>query len=184
MLDPRPGPRNRPALGRARDPRAGLRHRRERRPAVTTAQAPTLADLEAARARIDGIAQVAVYPSETLSRLAGRPVQLRGGEPAAHRRVQDPRRRQHDPFPLTPPGHGSGVVAASAGNHGQAVAWAAREAGIAATGVHAARLADGEGGRDAKLRRERRACRRRLRRVAHGRAGVRRRDRRHLHPRL
>ena len=41
-------------------------------------RAPTLADLEAARARIAGIARVTpVYPSETLSRLAGRPVQLK-----------------------------------------------------------------------------------------------------------
>ena len=45
---------------------------------LTTAQAPTLADLEAARARIAGIARVTpVYPSETLSRLAGRDVQLK-----------------------------------------------------------------------------------------------------------
>ena len=45
---------------------------------TTTRRAPTLADLEAARARIDGIARVTpVYPSETLSRLAGRPVQLK-----------------------------------------------------------------------------------------------------------
>ena len=34
---------------------------------------------------------------------------------------------------LSPAERAAGVVAASAGNHGQAVAWAAREAGIAAT---------------------------------------------------
>ena len=44
----------------------------------TTRTAPTLADLEAARARIDGIARVTpVYPSETLSRLSGCSVQLK-----------------------------------------------------------------------------------------------------------
>ena len=45
----------------------------------TKTAAPTLADIEAARKRIDGIARVTpVYPSETLSRLAGRPIQLFG----------------------------------------------------------------------------------------------------------
>ena len=45
---------------------------------MKTTAAPTLADVEAARARIAGIARVTpVYSSETLSRLAGRTVQLK-----------------------------------------------------------------------------------------------------------
>jgi threonine dehydratase len=100
---------------------------------LTTAQAPTLADLEAARARIDGIARVTpVYPSETLSRLAGRPVQLKA-ENLQRTGAFKIRGAVNTIHSLTSEERASGVVAASAGNHGQAVAWAAREAGIAAT---------------------------------------------------
>jgi threonine dehydratase len=100
---------------------------------MTTAQAPTLADLEAARARIAGIARVTpVYPSETLSRLAGRPVQLKA-ENLQRTGAFKIRGAVNTLHSLTPEERGAGVVAASAGNHGQAVAWAAREAGIAAT---------------------------------------------------
>ena len=72
-----------------------------------------------------------VYPSETLSRLAGRRVSLKAENlqrtgsfkiRGAYNRVsQLPEERR-----------AAGVVAASAGNHGQAVAWAAREVGAAA----------------------------------------------------
>jgi threonine dehydratase len=100
---------------------------------MTTAQAPTLADLEAARARIAGIARVTpVYPSDTLSRLAGRPVQLKA-ENLQRTGAFKIRGAVNTIHSLTPEERGAGVVAASAGNHGQAVAWAAREAGIAAT---------------------------------------------------
>jgi threonine dehydratase len=100
---------------------------------LTTAQAPTLADLQAARARIDGIARVTpVYPSETLSRLAGRPVQLKA-ENLQRTGAFKIRGAVNTIHSLTQEEGASGVVAASAGNHGQAVAWAAREAGIAAT---------------------------------------------------
>ena len=100
---------------------------------MTTAQAPTLADLEAARARIAGIARVTpVFPSETLSRLAGRPVQLKA-ENLQRTGAFKIRGAVNTIHSLTAEERGAGVVAASAGNHGQAVAWAAREAGIAAT---------------------------------------------------
>ena len=56
-----------------------------------------------------------------------------GGEPPAHGLVQDPRRRQQARRRSASAERAAGVVAASAGNHGQAVAWAARELGIAAT---------------------------------------------------
>ena len=100
---------------------------------MTTAQAPTLADLEAARARIAGIARVTpVYPSETLSRLAGRTVHLKA-ENLQRTGAFKIRGAVNTIASLSPEERAAGVVAASAGNHGQAVAWAARETGIAAT---------------------------------------------------
>jgi threonine dehydratase len=100
---------------------------------MKTARAPTLADIEAARARITGIARVTpVYPSETLSRLAGRTVQLKA-ENLQRTGAFKIRGAVNTIASLSPEERASGVVAASAGNHGQAVAWAAREAGIEAT---------------------------------------------------
>src|SRR5688500_15927592 len=102
--------------------------------ARTAAQAPTVADVEAARARIAGIARVTpVYPSETLSRLTGRPVHLKA-ENLQRTGAFKIRGAVNTIATLSPEERRAGVVAASAGNHGQAVAWAAREAGIAATG--------------------------------------------------
>jgi threonine dehydratase len=96
---------------------------------AATKTAPALADIEAARARLDGVARVTpVYASETLSQLAGREVRLKAENlqrtgsfkiRGAYNRIStlsDAERR-------------AGVIAASAGNHGQAVAWAAREVG-------------------------------------------------------
>jgi threonine dehydratase len=100
---------------------------------LTTAAAPTLADLEAAQARIAGIARVTpVYPSETLSRRAGRTVQLKA-ENLQRTGAFKIRGAVNMIATLTDEERAAGVIAASAGNHGQAVAWAAREAGIAAT---------------------------------------------------
>ncbi len=100
---------------------------------MTTAAAPTLTDLEAARGRIAGIARVTpVYPSETLSRRAGRTVQLKA-ENLQRTGAFKIRGAVNTIASLTAEERAAGVVAASAGNHGQAVAWAAREAGIAAS---------------------------------------------------
>jgi threonine dehydratase len=100
---------------------------------LTTAAAPTLADLEAAQARIAGIARITpVYASETLSVRAGRLVQLKA-ENLQRTGAFKIRGAVNTIATLSPEERGAGVVAASAGNHGQAVAWAAREAGIAAT---------------------------------------------------
>ena len=100
---------------------------------MKTAGPPTLTDLEAARARIAGIARVTpVYPSGTLSRLTGRPVHLKA-ENLQRTGAFKIRGAVNTILSLTPEERASGVVAASAGNHGQAVAWAAREAGIGAT---------------------------------------------------
>jgi threonine dehydratase len=96
---------------------------------AATETAPRLPDIEAARARLDGVARVTpVYASETLSRLVGREVQLKAENlqrtgsfkiRGAYNRIST----------LSDAERAAGVVAASAGNHGQAVAWAAREVG-------------------------------------------------------
>ncbi len=99
---------------------------------ATETTGPTLTEIEAARRGLEGIARATpVYGSETLSRLAGREVVLKAenlqrtgsfkvrGAVTRIAALSDAERR-------------AGVVAASAGNHGQAVAWAAREAGIPA----------------------------------------------------
>jgi threonine dehydratase len=100
---------------------------------LPTTAAPTLADIEAARGRLDGIARVTpVFPSETFSRLAGRSVQLKA-ENLQRTGAFKIRGAVNTIATLSPGERAAGVVAASAGNHGQAVAWAAREAGIAAT---------------------------------------------------
>ncbi len=100
---------------------------------LTTRVAPTLSDVEAARARIAGIARITpVYSSETLSGLSGRAVHLKA-ENLQRTGAFKIRGAVNTIASLTAEERAAGVVAASAGNHGQAVAWAAREAGIAAT---------------------------------------------------
>jgi threonine dehydratase len=94
--------------------------------------APELIDIEAARARLEGVARVTpVYRSETLSRATGRDVLLKAENlqrtgsfkvRGAYNRISQ----------LSDEQRAAGVVAASAGNHGQAVAWAAREVGATA----------------------------------------------------
>ena len=100
---------------------------------MATRTAPTLADIEAARARLAGVARVTpVYSSETVGRLAGRRVFLKA-ENLQRTGSFKIRGAVNKVATLTPAERAAGVVAASAGNHGQAVAWAAREAAIRAT---------------------------------------------------
>jgi threonine dehydratase len=95
--------------------------------------APTIAEIEAARERLEGVARVTpLYPSETFTRLSGRPVLLKA-ENLQRTGSFKIRGAYNTIAQLGPDERGAGVVAASAGNHGQAVAWAAREAGIHAT---------------------------------------------------
>jgi threonine dehydratase len=94
--------------------------------------APALTDIESARARLDGVARVTpVYRSDTLSQTCGRDVYLKAENlqrtgsfkiRGAYNRISLLSEQQR----------AAGVVAASAGNHGQAVAWAAREKGAKA----------------------------------------------------
>jgi threonine dehydratase len=96
---------------------------------AATETAPTLPDIEAARARLDGVARVTpVYRSETLSRLVGREVQLKA-ENLQRTGSFKVRGAYNRISALNAEERAAGVVAASAGNHGQAVAWAALEVG-------------------------------------------------------
>src|SRR5215211_7042867 len=94
---------------------------------------PTLADIEAARERIGALARVTpVFASETLSRRSGRSVMLKA-ENLQRTGSFKIRGALNKIATLTDEERAAGVVTASAGNHGQAVALAAREAGVAAT---------------------------------------------------
>jgi threonine dehydratase len=99
---------------------------------MKTETGPTLADIEAARRRIDGVARVTpVYGSETFSRRCGREIWLKA-ENLQRTGAFKVRGAVNKIATLSADERAAGVVAASAGNHGQAVAWAAREAGIRA----------------------------------------------------
>jgi threonine dehydratase len=99
---------------------------------ATTRVRPGLTEIEAARARLAGVARVTpVYGSDTLSQLVGGKVLLKAENlqrtgsfkiRGAYNRIST----------LSDDERAAGVVAASAGNHGQAVAWAAREVGARA----------------------------------------------------
>jgi threonine dehydratase len=99
---------------------------------MKTETAPTPADIQEARERLAGVARVTpVYGSETFSRIAGRDVWLKA-ENLQRTGAFKVRGAVNRIATLTEQEREPGVVAASAGNHGQAVAWAAREAGIPA----------------------------------------------------
>jgi len=100
---------------------------------LATKTAPTLSDIEAARERIGAHARVTpVYGSATLSRETGREVTLKAEnlQRTGSFKIRGAYNRLST---LSPDERAAGVVAASAGNHGQAVAWAARELGVHAT---------------------------------------------------
>jgi threonine dehydratase len=99
---------------------------------MATATAPGLPEIERARERLDGVARVTpVYPTETFSRLADRPVLLKA-ENLQRTGSFKVRGAYVKLSSLEPEQLAAGVVASSAGNHGQAVAWAARELGAPA----------------------------------------------------
>ena len=98
-----------------------------------TAARPTIEDVRQAQTRLSGVARVTpVFSSETFSRLAGRPVLLKA-ENLQRTGAFKIRGAYNTIAQLSTEERAAGVVTASAGNHGQAVAWAAREAGIPAT---------------------------------------------------
>jgi threonine dehydratase len=99
---------------------------------ATETTGPTLTEIETARRGLADVARVTpVYGSETFSRLAGREVVLKAEnlQRTGSFKVRGAVTRI---AALSETQRAAGVVAASAGNHGQAVAWAAREAGIPA----------------------------------------------------
>jgi threonine dehydratase len=94
---------------------------------------PALADVEAARERIgDRVRVTPVYGSDSLSRRVGRRVWLKA-ENLQRTGSFKIRGAVNKLSTLGEAERAAGVLAASAGNHGQAVAWAARELGIQAT---------------------------------------------------
>jgi threonine dehydratase len=100
---------------------------------MATRTAPTLADIEAARARIARLVRATpVSSSETLGRRSGRPVLLKA-ENLQRTGSFKIRGAANRVATLSDADRAAGVVTASAGNHGQAVALAAREAGVNAT---------------------------------------------------
>jgi threonine dehydratase len=100
---------------------------------MATKTAPTLTDIEAARERIGTHARVTpVYGSASLSKDLGRELFLKA-ENLQRTGSFKIRGAVNTLATLTPEERAAGVVAASAGNHGQAVAWAARELGVHAT---------------------------------------------------
>src|SRR5437588_5472926 len=99
---------------------------------ATQKTAPTLADIQEARERVRGIAEMTpIYLSETFSRRCGREVRLKA-ENLQRTGAFKVRGAVNKLATLSPEERQAGVVAASAGNHGQAVAWAARELGVQA----------------------------------------------------
>lgn len=99
---------------------------------VSTKTAPTLADIEAAREHIAGHVRLTpVYTSGSLSRRAGRAVWLKA-ENLQRTGSFKIRGAVNKISSLSDAERAAGVIAASAGNHGQAVARAASEFGIEA----------------------------------------------------
>jgi threonine dehydratase len=100
---------------------------------MATKAVPTLADIEAARSRIAVLARpTPVISSETLGRLSGRRLFLKA-ENLQRTGSFKIRGAVNKLATLSEAERAAGVVTASAGNHGQAVALAARDAGVAAT---------------------------------------------------
>jgi threonine dehydratase len=100
---------------------------------LATKTAPGLNEIREARARLEGIARVTpVYGTETLSARLGRKLWLKA-ENLQRTGSFKIRGAVNKIGTLSDAEKRAGVVAASAGNHGQAVAWAARQAGVKAT---------------------------------------------------
>jgi threonine dehydratase len=100
---------------------------------LKTKTGPGLSEIREARARLEGHARVTpVYGTETLSTRIGREVWLKA-ENLQRTGSFKIRGAVNKIATLSEKERRAGVVAASAGNHGQAVAWAARENGVKAT---------------------------------------------------
>ena len=100
---------------------------------MATRTGPTLAEIQEARDRIGGHTHLTpVLGSETFSRMSGREIFLKA-ENLQRTGSFKVRGAVNRIATLDETHRRSGVVTASAGNHGQAVTWAAREFGIPVT---------------------------------------------------
>jgi len=98
-----------------------------------TGAAPTLREIEDARSRVAGMAyETPVYVSESFARMTGREVWLKAKNLQRTGSFKI-RGACNCIAMLDDEERAAGVVAASAGNHAQAVAWGARQQGIDAT---------------------------------------------------
>src|SRR5947208_14440433 len=94
---------------------------------------PTIDDIRAAARRIDGaVIRTPMLVSRTLSEFVGAEVWLKF-ENLQFTAAYKERGALNKLLQLTPVERARGVIAASAGNHAQAVAYQARRAGIPAT---------------------------------------------------
>ena len=136
------------------------RHHQPRMNDAAAAAPVTYADVEAAAARLEGVAhRTPVATSQPVRRARRLRGVLQVREPAAHGRLQVPRRLQRAGAARRRRARSRGVVAFSSGNHAQAVALAGRLLGIPHDHRDARRRARGEGRRHARLRRRGRALR-------------------------
>ena len=133
---------------------------------------PTFADVLAARRRLaPHLRPTALHDYRALDELVGTSVlvkhenhqptgafKVRGGLNLVAQLSEDERRR--------------GLIAASTGNHGQSVAYAARRFGVTARDLRARRGEPGQDGGHRRARRRARGGRRRLRRGAGARRGA------------
>jgi threonine dehydratase len=100
---------------------------------LATKTAPGLSEIQEARGRLEGHARMTpVYGTETLSKRLGRELFLKT-ENLQRTGSFKIRGAVNKIATLSEKERRAGVIAASAGNHGQAVAWAAREEGVKAT---------------------------------------------------
>ena len=100
---------------------------------TTSMQPPTIEDIRAAAQRIDGaVVRTPILVSRTLSELIGAEVWLKF-ENLQFTAAYKERGALNKLLQLTPEERAGGVIAASAGNHAQAVAFHAKRLGIPAT---------------------------------------------------
>ncbi|HJU28973.1 MAG TPA: pyridoxal-phosphate dependent enzyme, partial [Candidatus Binataceae bacterium] len=93
----------------------------------------TIEDIERARERIASVIKsTPLWRSETLNRIMDAEVllKLENLQKTGSFKIRGAYNRVAS---LAPPEAGRGVIAASAGNHGQALSWAATRAGVSAT---------------------------------------------------
>ena len=127
----------------------------------TSMQPPTIDDIRAAAQRIEGaVIRTPMMQSRTLSEIIGAEIWLKF-ENLQFTAAYKERGALNKLLQLTPEERARGVIAASAGNHAQAVAYHGNRLGIPVDHRHAAAHADDQSDADRRPWREGRAARRR-----------------------